>query len=156
MSQVIKDEAFLPMATSLVANAESNIHISSFKVELTTKRRGLQLIQFFDILRKKHKAGLDVRMLTNKRDNRGHVPESNAYALRWFKQNRIPVRSLRNDRVVHAKLLLIDGRYAIVGSHNLSVRSCHNNFEISFLILDDERLRLLDHIYQNLWDQAKD
>ena len=134
MCTFLKDEEFLPAACKLIANAKKSVYVSSFKVEVTTKRRGEKLLLLFAMLRRLHDEGKDVRILTNQRDNRGHVPESNAYALRYFKEKKIPCRILPNARLVHAKTLIVDRQKAILGSHNLSVKSCHNNLEISFSI----------------------
>lgn len=156
MNNILKDEKFLPAALALIAGARKSIWISTFKAEITSKRRGLRLKEFFDLLAERASAGLDVRVLMNKRDNRGHVPESNAYALRFFKSSKIKVRYLPNDRVAHAKIILIDNEAAIFGSHNLSVRSCHNNFEVSCLSTSDEPVLLLVKAYQDTWDTGKD
>ena len=155
MNPFLRDEKFLPAAIELVTEAKKSIYISTFKIELTSKRRGLRLKQFFDVLQEKHLGGVDVRILTNKRDNRGHIPESNAYAFYHFKKNKIPIRSLPNSRVVHAKLLIVDERKAILGSHNLSIKSCHNNFEMSFLIDDPVTLAYLESTYSYMWFKAK-
>ena len=156
MNDILKDEQFLPAALSLIAGAKKSIYISSFKTEITSKRRGLRLKQFFDILVKKAGEGVDVYLLTNKRDNRGHVPESNAFALRFLKVTKVKVRHLCNNRLCHAKLLIVDKETAICGSHNLSVKSCHNNFELSCLLTDDQPVLLLVAAYENAWDAAKD
>jgi cardiolipin synthase len=39
--------------------------------------------------------------------------------------------------ILHAKVMLIDGKQAVIGSANLDQRSFHRNFEIN-LIIDDE------------------
>ena len=156
MNDILKDEQFLPAALSLIAGAKKTIDISTFKVEITSKRRGLRLKQFFDILVTKANNGADVRVLMNKRDNRGHVPESNAYALRFLKSSKVKLRYLPDDRVCHAKLLIVDDEKAICGSHNLSVKSCHNNFEVSCLLNEESLVMLLAKAYQEAWGTGKE
>ena len=153
---LLQDEEFLPAAKSLIANAGKSIYISSFKLEITTKKRGQQLGQLFDILAKKCYDKKVVRVLTNKRDNRGHVPDTNAYAIRYLKEKRVPVRYFPNGRLCHAKILIVDDRKAIIGSHNLSVKSCHNNFEVSFFITDLVTVKYLVDAYDRVWDTAKE
>lgn len=156
MPTLLKDEEFLPAAKSLIANARKSIYISSFKLEITTKRRGLRLAQLFDMLAKKKQDKVDVRVLTNKQDNQGHVPATNAYALRHMKRQKVPVRYLPNNRLTHAKILIVDEQKAIVGSHNLSVKSCHNNFEVSCFITDITTVLYLVAHYNSVWDIARE
>ena len=156
MNEILKDEQFLPAALCLISNAQKSIDISTFKIEITSKRRGLRLKEFFDILIRKASDGIEVRLLMNKRDNRGHVPETNAYALKHLKPSKIKIRYLPNDRVAHAKLIIMDKKAAICGSHNLSVKSCQNNFEVSCLLSEETMVLLLKSAYDKTWDTGKD
>jgi phosphatidylserine/phosphatidylglycerophosphate/cardiolipin synthase-like enzyme len=156
MSTFIRDEEFLPAAKGLISKASKSIYISTFKAEITSKRRGEKLKELFDLLISKAGDGVDVRLLTNRKDNRGHVPDSNAFALRFLKTTKLKVRHLPNDRLVHAKILIVDRVKAIVGSHNLSVKSCHNNFELSCFLADVVPVTYLACYFEDIWDKAKE
>jgi cardiolipin synthase len=53
--------------------------------------------------------------------------------------------------MMHSKLLLIDGRWAVVGSANLDNRSLHLNFEISCIVYTPERVAELEaHFLEDL------
>jgi len=156
MSHFLYDESFISAALAAVTKAKKTIYISTFKLEITTKKRGEKLFNFFDILGKKAADGVRVCILTNKPGNRGHIPDTNAYALRYMRPGKIQIRFLPNDRVVHAKLLIVDGQCALFGSHNLSVRSCHNNFELSFFLDDKTTLEYVTTIFNAIWATAKE
>ena len=156
MNTFIRDEEFLEAAKNLISKASKSIYISTFKAEISKKRRGEKLKALFDLLIDKAKKGVDVRLLTNRRDNRGYVPESNAYALRFLKSTKVKVRHLPNDRVVHAKILIVDRVKAILGSHNLSIKSCHNNFEVSCFLSDVIPVTYLACYYEDIWNTAKE
>ena len=47
----------------------------------------------------------------------------------------------------HAKIIIVDQSKAIVGSHNLGVKSCHYNFEMSYLIMDPIQVALLSNVF---------
>ncbi len=49
----------------------------------------------------------------------------------------------RKPPFMHAKAMLIDGVYAMVGSANLDQRSLHLNFELNIEIADDHFVRRL-------------
>lgn len=152
---LLKDEEFLPAAHSLVAGADMLIYISSFKVELDTKRKGERLVAFFDELRNKARQGLEVRLLTNKQNEQGHVPHTNARAIDYLKKGGVKVRVLPNSRICHAKIIIVDNATAVIGSHNLSVKSCRNNFEMSYCMTDYFALVHLSCWYIELWNKAK-
>lgn len=153
--RILTDEQFLPAALELIAAAEKSIFISTFKAELTTKPRGRRLNKFFDNVIEKSRQGVDVRLLISKRESYGHIPLTNLFAVREFKEHKVKVRHLRNSRLCHAKIIIVDGAMAILGSHNLSIRSCHNNFEISVRIDDPYAAGQLHGIYSAVWDDAK-
>ncbi len=152
---ILKDEHFLKRAKERISHAKTCIMISTFKAEITTKRRGSALKEFFDLLIAAANEGVDVLLLTNGKEHRGHIPDSNAYACRYLKKTKVKVRVLPNARVCHAKLIMVDWNVAILGSHNLSVRSCHNNFELSVEIFDKNLLQDLFLMFSENWGRAK-
>ena len=151
---ILPDEKFLPIATELISKAQKSIYVSTFKAEITSKPRGRRLNKFFDILVAKHLRQLDVRFLLNNSGGIKHIPITNLFVMQQFKKQKINIRCLQNDRVVHVKLIIVDGKYAILGSHNLSVRSCHNNFEVSLMIYQTETVQQLTAIYTKAFDSA--
>ena len=152
---VLHDEQFLPAALKLVLNAKKRIYISTFKAEFITKPRGRRLKELFDTLVDYADLGLDIRLLISKRENYGHIPITNLHAVRYLKDNKVKVRHPRNGQLCHAKLILVDDYAAILGSHNLSVRSCNSNFEISYRLNDIYVVAHLYKIYGDVWNNAK-
>lgn len=153
--QLLTDEQFLPAALDLIACAKKSIDISTFKAELTTKPRGRRLIKLFNLVIEKSRLGVPVRFLISKRENYGHIPLTNLFAVRELQRNKVQVRHPRNSRLVHAKVIIIDGELAVLGSHNLSVKSCHNNFEVSLCITDPYIVGQLQGVFTTVWDDAR-
>jgi len=150
------DENFLPAAVNLIGKATKLIYISTFKAELTTKPRGRRLLKFFELLFEKSRLGLDVRFLISKRENYGHIPLTNLFAVREMKKNKVKVRHLRHSRLCHAKIILVDDFAAILGSHNLSIKSCHSNFEVSYFAYDTYLIEHLYNTYLKVWNDARE
>ena len=153
--QLLINEEFLPKAIELVLKAHNSIDISTFKAEMTTKPRGRRLKNFFDTVIEKTRLGIPVRFLITKRESYGHVPLTNLFAVRELKANRVKVRHLRNDRLCHAKIIIVDGIAAIIGSHNLSIKSCSSNFECSVYIDDISTVFALSSVFTNTFENAK-
>lgn len=151
---ILSDNEFLPQALALIDAAKHSVDISTFKAEITHKPRGRRLVAFFNKLYEKKSQGLRVRFLINYHDDKRVVPKTNLCAINNLKNHRIEIATLSHNRCCHAKIILVDTLKAIVGSHNLSVRSCHNNFEVSYLILDPVNICYLQAIYNRTFLKA--
>jgi len=149
------DNQFLSVARSLIEQAKKEICISSFKLEISDKPRGRKLKEFFASLIERKKAGVKVRVLFNWHDDRRSVARTNYYASEFLKNAGVETRYLDSNRCCHAKMLIIDRDKALVGSHNLSIRSCENNFEVSYLIPDTESIAKLYSVFSHSFNNAK-
>jgi len=149
------DEQFLPQALDLISRAQRSIYVSTFKAEITTRPRGKLVKKFFDTLIDKSKNGVDVRFLMNDFTGTKSIPHTNSFVSRVFRINKINFRVLNGSRICHAKMIIVDSKIAIVGSHNLSVRSCHNNFEVSLWIDEWEAVQQLRIQYEKIFDSAQ-
>ena len=155
MGLLVVDNQFLPQAMALLEVATQEICISSFKIEISDRPRGRNLKAFFEKLLEKQKTGLKVKILFNWHDDRRSVAKTNYFASTFLKNAGCDVRYLTNNRCCHAKLLLIDKEKALLGSHNLSVRSCDANFELSYLIPDPETVAQISDIFEHIFKDAK-
>lgn len=155
MGTLLVDEQFLPTALSLIEHATKSICISTFKAEITTRPRGRKLLNFFELVFEKSRSGVNVRFIINRITKKGSVPLSNLYTIQEIPKHGIEVRCLQNDRCCHAKLIIVDDYAAILGSHNLSVKSCHNNFEVSYEIRDNYIVHILQRIFNEVWQNSR-
>ena len=155
MGLLLKDNEFLPQARALVESATRSIDISTFKAEITTKPRGLALLHFFKTLLEKAKEGVKVRFLINWNEERRSCPKTNLYVITELKKANIKIRHLKQNRCCHAKAIIVDKEKAIIGSHNLSVKSCHNNFEISYIVQEPEVINRLQSVFDASFNDAQ-
>lgn len=152
---IIYDNEFLKVATALIHNAYKRIDIATFKAEITHRPRGKDLLEFFETLYRKKRQGLEINFLFNWNTKRRAVPASNRFAVKELLREKINVRTLPGNRCCHAKIIIVDQTEAIIGSHNLSVRSCRSNFEVSYLITLPEDLARLQAIYNHALDTSQ-
>ena len=155
MGLLVIDNQYLSIACALVAQAKKEICISTFKLEITDKPRGKSLNSFFDSLMQKSINGVKIRILFNWHDNQRSVAKTNLPAALFLKNAGIAVRYLQNNRCCHAKLLMVDKEKLLLGSHNLSIRSTQNNFELSYLIPDTETVHQAAAVFDALFSTAK-
>ena len=58
--------------------------------------------------------------------------------------------------MLHAKTLVVDGRWGIVGSANVDVRSFRLNFELGALVIDDEFAARLEERFMSDVSQSRE
>ena len=152
--EYVKDTQYYTNDVGSTITKKSHISVL-FKLEIPEQTKGKKLRKLFDILAEKVKSGVDVRIITNKEEKRGYIPASNSCAICFLVKNNIETRLLRNFRICHAKILIIDEKMAIIGSHNLSYKSCHANFETSYLFDEPATVGRLVNTFLHLWEDSK-
>ncbi len=155
MGLLVKDNNYLQYANAMVAVAKKEICISTFKLEISDKPRGRALKEYFEKIIERMKTGVKVKILFNWHDDQRSVAKSNYSASIFLKQHAVDIRYLKNNRCCHAKVLIIDREKVLLGSHNLSVRSTQNNFELSYLIPDPETAAEVSVEFDRLFADAK-
>jgi phosphatidylserine/phosphatidylglycerophosphate/cardiolipin synthase-like enzyme len=155
MNEILTDKTFIKRATELVKEARQSVYISTFKAEIAHSKQGMELIPFWEQCLTLAKQQKDVRLLINWNEKRHSVPKTNLLVWRKFKAAGAAVKCLQNNRCCHSKLLIIDKKIAIIGSHNLAVKSCTSNFENSILTTDDITVRTLVNVYKYVFNRGK-
>jgi cardiolipin synthase len=99
------------------------------------------------------KSGVDVRLLLPKRCD---VPVVGSAARSYYRELiRAGVRVFEfRPAMLHAKSLSVDGRWGIVGSANINMRSFRLNFEISALVHDERFAGQLTSRFMDELDQS--
>lgn len=155
MGLLIKDNDYVYEALGLVREAKHSIYVSTFKAENSLKPAGTELHKLFSAIILKAKQGIKVKVLLNWNQKRHCVAKTNFSVAQVFKGCGIKVRHLKNNRCCHAKVFIIDKTKALLGSHNLSVKSVTSNFELSYLIPDPETVKQLSSVFEQSFMDAQ-
>ncbi|HLI70440.1 MAG TPA: phospholipase D-like domain-containing protein [Ktedonobacteraceae bacterium] len=80
--------------------------------------------------------------------------DSNSNGIATIEQGGVQVRE---DPVLymHAKIIVVDGKEAFVGSQNISTQSLDQNREVGILVSDPNVLNTLQQTFQTDWNQSK-
>jgi phosphatidylserine/phosphatidylglycerophosphate/cardiolipin synthase-like enzyme len=60
-------------------------------------------------------------------------------------------KKLTTPHLVHAKIMIIDDRFLIIGSHNYTETAFLMNFEVSVIIEDEKVIRRVKEFFNNLY-----
>jgi cardiolipin synthase A/B len=115
---------------ALFAGAERSIHIADAKVEDPAIIR---------LLAQKAASGVEIRILGEEKHG-GKFPNGIAFrAIPRFK--------------LHAKLTIVDGKRATIGSMNLRTESFDRRREVCMLVEDADVLKRLEAVFRSDWEQ---
>lgn len=144
-TETAADLSFTDELVGLVRGARRQIVIATPYLRLPDRLR--------EAILAKQKEGIEIRVITSKADSK-ILPKK-------FQFQNLDVDRLRNGGVqifqknssddLHAKLIVIDGRRAFIGSNNLNMRAAYMDLEAG-LLFDDERVAavLLDFAERDL------
>ena len=80
------------------------------------------------------------------------VIANNDYVKDRLNALNIPCKHTKFYKIIHAKLILIDEKIAVLGSHNFTNNAFDRNLEISASIDDPENVKILTDYFIKLWN----
>lgn len=79
---------------------------------------------------------------------------SDSSGIATIKQGGVQVRE-DTHLYMHAKIIVVDGKEAFVGSQNISTQSLDQNREVGIIIADNNVLNTLQQTFQTDWNQSQ-
>ncbi len=126
---------------SLISSAESSIYVEMYV---------LTSYDVLDALVSAKERGVEIRVLLEERVSNG----TNDYAYSKLSGCGAQVRwASRSYKLTHSKLIIVDKKKALVGSHNLSNSALNFNREVSLIVEGNVVQELLD-LFTHDWNTA--
>jgi len=88
-----------------------------------------------------------------KRSKRVRVITKSQPALKVLEQNKVLTKKWASKKNLHTKLMIIDQKIAILGSHNYTMSAFTINHEVSIVVFNQEVVKKLNKYFQNLWEK---
>lgn len=124
-ASLLLDGAYVPFVEKLIAKAAVSISVLMFFMKYDPQNPKYVINAAVDGLIQAKQRGLDVRVILDQ-DPEGDVTESgviNQPAFEILTKSGVLVRYDSRERMTHSKLIVVDGRYTVLGSHNLTAGS---------------------------------
>ena len=136
--RVLADAAYSETLTGLIKNATSRIDLVMFlfKTSPSNNNRPAGLVRELVAAKKR---GVAVRVMLEYSNHDPSLNEANQETAQALRKGGVTVFFDSPERTTHAKLAVIDRRYCLVGSHNLTQAALKHNHELS-LMLDNPAL----------------
>ena len=151
MAEVLIDFKYMQRVPALIESAEACVRVAMFQLQVhgkkakgTSRELALKLVA-------KAMEGKDVRVLLNVAPGKAKVAAYNRGAATWLQARKVQVRCIAPTRICHAKLVIVDAKLAVIGSHNWGVGSMTGNFEVSVVIRDAAAVGRLVEYFDTLW-----
>jgi len=150
----IVDNEFLTVAPFVINQAKKNLFISTYRLQIHTKAKCRNFFNLYKALIDALNRGVKIRVLSQYSEKIGLSPHSNELSMGILKDKGAAVRFLKRGRISHAKMIIADDKYLIVGSHNWSLSSLTRNFEFSILLDDPKSIDQAKAHYLVNWESG--
>jgi phosphatidylserine/phosphatidylglycerophosphate/cardiolipin synthase-like enzyme len=140
---------------TILEEAKDSIRVVQFVMQLKGKSAKMSSRELGIKLAAKVRDGVRVKAILNTAGGGWRAPSLNRQAAEWLQERGVEVRTLGGSRTCHAKLLVVDERIAIIGSHNWTPYALDRNFEVSVLIRNPVLAGQLAAHFDTLWQAAQ-
>lgn len=153
---VIPDEKYFALAKQMIDSAGVEIFVSQYAISSRTTKSNTKVVQILEALGQAVERNVTVNVFLSKLKKPPGVNAENQRVASRLKSRGARVMYLSDSRCVHAKILLIDGRSVLVGSHNWKQSAFERNFELSLFTDEPRAVREIYNILIGLLPRALD
>ena len=90
-------------------------------------------------------------IMAARRNKRVRVITNSSFLIKILSQNKVQTKLWHSKKNLHAKLMIIDNKTAILGSHNYTMNAFTINYETSIITQGEEVVKRLASYFENLW-----
>lgn len=144
--QIVMDAAYFDTMVNLIRNARQRIDLAMFLFKTGTARNNRPTQVVRELVQARQR-GVLVRVILDLSGHDEKINAANRETASALEKGGVTVLFDSPGRTQHGKLLVVDGRHCLVGSHNLTQAALKHNHELS-LLLDNPHLaaRLLAYM----------
>lgn len=153
-AKLLLDRDYFTALLDGVDRARSEIFLSTYLFRTIENAKGYPEAVLKRLLTAAHR-GVRVDVVLERNQNADDLSRNNAETAERLKQGGIRICMDAPDRVTHTKLVVIDRRYLLIGSHNLTQAALKFNHEASVWIdsapLAEEALGYMKSLCPGEW-----
>ena len=151
---LVLNDKYVGMVKRLIEMAKLKIDLCQFKIDSAGIAGNGAVSQLLVTLVKKAEEGIKVRVLLDCILPLRGRSANNTFVALWMKKRGVQVRYLPANRCQHAKVVLVDGAHAVVGSHNWTLNSLLRNEEASIYFTNMEMICDVEGEFQLQFDRG--
>jgi len=140
LNNIIVGNEFPKRVIPLLKKSKTSIDIIVFDWRWYPDQIGSNIQIFNNTIVKASRNGVRCRVITNFNSNYDTLKKLNIQVKKWSSR-----------KTLHTKLLIIDNKIAVLGSHNYTMNAFNLNHELSILIEEPIFIERLKNYFNNLW-----
>ena len=138
----------------LIRHTTTSIDILSYVVKFNMYKKSDKALLLFLALKNYPGQPHNVRIILGSPKRYKPNYGCNLFSTRRFKEANFNVRYLNSADTQHAKLIILDRKLAIFGSHNFTTKSVISSYDISLLLDDPNLLSFFNSYFLRLWQNS--
>lgn len=154
MIRILIDEEYRQMLPQAIAGARREIRIMQYRIQRKLGRGQTEDNLFLEALKERIEKGVKIWFLIDYYPRTGMAYKENLYVALIMMDHGCYARYLKNSRVCHSKVVIVDQEIVLVGSHNWTTNSLKRNSEVSVMIKDKEEAKRLIEEYDKLFKEG--
>lgn len=148
---LLPDREYYPMAKKLIERANKTILVAIYVIKYDPREENDPVNVLLRELVKAKKRGLDVRVLVDDATQRSYKQ-----TIKFLRDNGVLVRLDESSRITtHVKLVIVDHKYLLIGSHNWTESALSYNHEYSALIISPDLAKNVEMYFESLWNKGR-
>jgi phosphatidylserine/phosphatidylglycerophosphate/cardiolipin synthase-like enzyme len=151
--ELLPDERYIVAVSRLIASANKSVHVIMYVAKYDPKQSAEEdpANKLLELLASAKRKGLDVRVVVDD-VTRQSYPET----IDFLKSRNVPVRlDPKASVTTHAKVVIVDGEWVVIGSHNWSESALKENREYSVLIRSSDIAADVKDYFEELWNGGR-
>jgi len=138
--KIIIGKEYPDVASKLIAEAQKSLKILVFDWRWYPHDPGSVAQRFNNSVVQARQRGIEIKAITPVKET-----------IRRLQEQRIQGKNLDTGKLVHPKLMIIDDKHVIVGSHNFTMNAFTRNYELSVLIKNCDCIDKFLEYFNNLF-----
>ena len=161
--ELLLNEAYVVRVLELISCSNQRVWVSMYVAKYQKERSYSVENKLFKALVQAHASGVDVRVLldeglewdgkSGRMSNRRS--SKNDDAIEYLLEQGVSVRLDSPEQIMHAKTIIVDDHYAVVGSHNWTYSALSRNVETSVLLSREPDVTPLAKAFEKQWSSGK-
>ncbi len=152
--ELVEDREYFPVARELVRNAKEEILVLMYSMEYIPKYEEDSSTQLVEELMHAAERGVNVRVLLEK--GWDDLAKHNWFTCTKLREHGVDARLFDHGRgALHAKAMIVDGKYVLVGSSNWKYYSLDLNRELNILLGSEDFAKEAKGYFFRLWGESR-
>jgi len=138
--KIIIGKEYPDVASKLIAEAQKSLKILVFDWRWYPHDPGSVAQRFNNSVVQARQRGIEIKAITPVKET-----------VRRLQEQRIQGKNLDTGKLVHPKLMIVDDKHVIIGSHNFTMNAFTRNYELSVLIKNCDCIDKFLEYFNNLF-----